>query len=70
MITTGNMKAIEGARSNQGQVGIVGSRFNEFIGSSWQTGAEDTLVRHGRHTENPPVWVPRHFGFSFAAQND
>ena len=41
------------------KVGIVVSRFNEFITSKLVEGAKDNLVRHGVKAENIDVyWVP------------
>ena len=41
------------------RVGLVASRFNEFIGSRLVAGAIDALVRHGcRPDDITEVWVP------------
>jgi len=41
------------------KVGIVVSRFNEFITSKLVEGAKDNLLRHGVKAENIDVyWVP------------
>ena len=44
------------------KVGIVASRFNDFITSKLIDGAVDTLVRHGVQEDNIEiVWVPGAF---------
>lgn len=57
------MKVIEGAFSGEGlKIGIIASRFNEFITSKLVSGAEDCLKRHGVADENMSVaWVPGAF---------
>ena len=47
------MKILEGnvVGSNM-KIGIVASRFNEFIVSKLVSGAEDALIRHGVDTNN------------------
>ena len=47
------MKTIEGQLTAQGQkIGIVASRFNDFIVSHLISGAEDTFVRHGGNSDD------------------
>lgn len=57
------MKVIEGVYSGEGlKIGIIASRFNEFITSKLVSGAEDCLKRHGVTDENMSVaWVPGAF---------
>ena len=57
------MKVIEGVFSGEGlKVGIIASRFNEFITSKLVSGAEDCLVRHGVDGDDISVaWVPGAF---------
>ncbi|MBQ3471906.1 MAG: 6,7-dimethyl-8-ribityllumazine synthase [Clostridia bacterium] len=57
------MKVIEGIYSGEGlKVGIIASRFNEFITSKLVSGAEDCLVRHGVDGDDISVaWVPGAF---------
>ena len=57
------MKVIEGVFSGEGlKIGIIASRFNEFITSKLVSGAEDCLKRHGVADENMSVaWVPGAF---------
>ena len=51
------------------KVGIVVSRFNEFITSKLLGGAEDGLVRHGVKEEDITVaWVPGAFEIPLIAQ--
>ncbi|HEX7065543.1 MAG TPA: 6,7-dimethyl-8-ribityllumazine synthase [Bacillales bacterium] len=51
------------------QIGIVVSRFNEFITNQLLDGAENTLKRHGVSEENIDVaWVPGAFEIPFAAK--
>ncbi len=54
---------LEGKLTAQGiRVGIVASRFNEFITSRLLSGAMDGLVRHGVQEEEVRVaWVPGAF---------
>lgn len=48
------------------RVGIVISRFNEFITSKLLSGAKDSLIRHGVKEENIDVyWVPGAFEIPF-----
>ena len=57
------MKKIEGKVVAEGmRVGIVASRFNEFITGKLVAGAEDGLVRHGVDGDDiSVVWVPGAF---------
>lgn len=57
------MKIFEGSFVNQGmKVGIVVSRFNDFITSKLLSGAEDALLRHNVSPDNIHVaWVPGAF---------
>ena len=57
------MKVIEGVYSGEGlKIGIIASRFNEFITSKLVSGAEDCLKRHGVADEDMSVaWVPGAF---------
>lgn len=51
------------------KIGIVASRFNEFIVSKLIGGAEDALVRHGVDTEDVDLaWVPGAFEIPVVAQ--
>ena len=44
------------------KIGIVVSRFNEFISGKLLSGAEDALRRHGVDTDHIEIaWVPRCF---------
>ncbi len=48
--------------SKEAKIGIVVSRFNEFITGKLLSGAVDTLLRHGVNDENISVaWVPGAF---------
>lgn len=57
------MKVIEGVYSGEGlKIGIIASRFNEFITSKLVSGAEDCLTRHGVADDDISVaWVPGAF---------
>lgn len=57
------MKVIEGKYSGEGiRIGIVASRFNEFITSKLVSGAEDCLTRHGVASDDiTAAWVPGAF---------
>lgn len=57
------MRTIEGKLIAEGlKVGIITSRFNEFIGSKLLSGAIDGLVRHGVDEQDIEVaWVPGAF---------
>ncbi|WP_429976741.1 6,7-dimethyl-8-ribityllumazine synthase [Enterococcus sp. AZ051] len=51
------------------KVGIVVSRFNEFITSKLVEGAKDNLVRHGVKAENIDVyWVPGAYEIPYITQ--
>ena len=64
------MKVVEGNLIAQGlKVGIVGGRFNEFIGSKLLSGAVDTLRRHGmEETDISVAWVPGAFEIPLIAK--
>lgn len=64
------MNIIEGKVVAQGvKIGIVASRFNEFIVSKLLAGARDALVRHGAADDDiTAVWVPGAFEIPLAAQ--
>ena len=57
------MKVLEGSYCGKGlKIGIIGSRFNEFIVSKLIGGAEDCLVRHGVDSDDISLaWVPGAF---------
>ncbi len=65
-----NMKVLEGKVVAQGmKVGIVASRFNEFIVSKLLAGAVDGLVRHGVEEDDiTAAWVPGAFEIPLVAQ--
>ncbi|MFL8669829.1 6,7-dimethyl-8-ribityllumazine synthase [Clostridioides difficile] len=51
------------------KIGIINSRFNEFITSKLLSGAEDCLLRHDVSSENIEiVWVPGAFEIPLVAQ--
>lgn len=64
------MKILEGNVVAQGtKVGIVASRFNEFIVSKLIGGAQDALVRHGVADDDITLaWVPGAFEIPLTAQ--
>jgi len=64
------MKTIEGNLTAAGQkVGIVASRFNDFIVGRLIEGAEDCFVRHGGDSDNLTlVYVPGAFEIPLVAQ--
>ena len=64
------MKTIEGKLIATGlKVGIVASRFNEFITGKLLGGAEDAFVRHGGKADDIEVaWVPGAFEIPLIAQ--
>ncbi len=64
------MNTFEGKLVNQGlRIGIVASRFNEFITSKLLSGCEDGLLRHDVSAENIDVaWVPGAFEIPFVAK--
>ncbi len=64
------MKILEGQLLAEGlKIGIVVSRFNEFITSKLLSGAEDTLRRHGANENDITVaWVPGAFEIPLIAK--
>ena len=64
------MKILEGQLLAEGlKIGIVVSRFNEFITSKLLSGAEDTLRRHGANADDITVaWVPGAFEIPLIAK--
>ena len=64
------MKILEGQLLAEGlKIGIVVSRFNEFITSKLLSGAEDTLRRHGAIEDDITVaWVPGAFEIPLIAK--
>ena len=64
------MKTLEGKLIATGlKVGIVASRFNEFITGKLLGGAEDAFVRHGGKADDIEVaWVPGAFEIPLIAQ--
>ena len=64
------MKILEGQLLAEGlKIGIVVSRFNEFITSKLLSGAEDTLRRHGAKEDDITVaWVPGAFEIPLIAK--
>ena len=64
------MNVIEGKVIGNGlKVGIVASRFNEFIVTKLIGGAQDGLIRHGVDDKDIDlVWVPGAFEIPLAAQ--
>lgn len=65
-----NIRVFEGNLIGQGlKVGIVVSRFNEFITSKLVSGALDALKRHGVAEQDVDLaYVPGAFEISFAAK--
>ncbi len=63
-------KVLEGNLVGTGlKIGIVVSRFNEFITSKLLDGAEDALKRHGVNEDDVTVvWVPGAFEIPLAAK--
>ena len=63
-------KVFEGQLSGRGmRIGVVVSRFNDFITSNLLDGARDGLVRNGVLEKDIDVaWVPGSFEIPFAAQ--
>lgn len=57
------MRVIEGIYKGEGlKIGIIASRFNEFITSKLVSGAQDCLTRHGVADDDISVaWVPGAF---------
>lgn len=64
------MKIIGGKLTGEGKkIGIVVSRFNEFITSKLLGGAQDILTRHGvSDVDITAVWVPGAFEIAPAAK--
>lgn len=64
------MKILEGKVVAQGtKIGIVASRFNEFIVSKLIGGAQDALIRHGvADNDITLAWVPGAFEIPLTAQ--
>lgn len=64
------MRVLEGnVVANGIKVGIVASRFNEFIVSKLVGGAQDALVRHGVADDDITLaWVPGAFEIPLTAQ--
>ena len=64
------MKILEGQLLAEGlKIGIVVSRFNEFITSKLLSGAEDTLRRHGANEDDITVaWAPGAFEIPLIAK--
>ena len=63
-VVEGKLVAKEGTK-----VGIIASRFNEFIVSKLLSGAVDGLVRHGVEEENiTAAWVPGAYEIPAVAQ--
>lgn len=64
------MRVLEGnVVANGTRVGIVASRFNEFIVSKLVSGAQDALLRHGVKDEDITLaWVPGSFEIPLTAQ--
>ena len=57
------MKVLEGNYCGKGlKIGLIGSRYNEFIVSKLIGGAEDCLTRHGVESDDISLaWVPGAF---------
>ena len=64
------MKVLEGNLTSNGQkIGIVASRFNEFITGKLLGGAIDAFVRHGGNEDDITVaWVPGAFEIPLVAK--
>ena len=64
------MKVLEGNLTSNGQkIGIVASRFNEFITGKLLGGAIDAFVRHGGNEDDITVaWVPGSFEIPLVAK--
>ena len=64
------MKVYEGKLIGEGlKIGIVASRFNEFITSKLISGAEDCLKRHGVRDEDITLaWMPGAFELPLMAK--
>ncbi len=63
-------KLFEGMLLGEGlKIGVVASRFNEFITRKLLDGAQDALLRHGVAADNIDVaWVPGAFEIPLVAQ--
>ncbi len=63
-------KLYEGMLLGEGlKIGVVASRFNEFITRKLLDGAQDALLRHGVAADNIDVaWVPGSFEIPLVAQ--
>ena len=64
------MNKLEGKLLGQGmRIGIVASRFNEFIVAKLVSGCEDGLLRHGVDGDDIDIaWVPGAFELPFIAK--
>ncbi|MEY8517671.1 6,7-dimethyl-8-ribityllumazine synthase [Lachnospiraceae bacterium 29-84] len=64
------MKILEGnVIANGAKIGIVASRFNEFIVAKLVGGARDALIRHGVNDDDISLaWVPGAFEIPLVAQ--
>ena len=64
------MKILEGKLVSESiKIGIVASRFNEFIVSKLLSGAQDSLIRHGVVDDDINVaWVPGAFEIPLVAK--
>ena len=64
-------KLFEGVLLGEGlKIGVVISRFNEFITSKLLEGTKDALLRHGVNQDNIDVaWVPGAFEIPLVARN-
>lgn len=64
------MRVIEGNVVAEGlKIGMVASRFNEFIVSKLVSGAQDALIRHGVSDDDIELaWVPGAFEIPLIAQ--
>ena len=64
------MNVFEGKLTGEGlKIGIVASRFNEFITSKLIAGAQDCLIRHGVKDEDISLaWVPGAFEIPIMAK--
>ena len=65
------MKTYEGKRvSKDIKIGIVASRFNDFITSKLLEGAKDALIRHQVNEDDIEIaWVPGAFEIPDRQQN-
>ena len=64
------MRVLEGkVVASEVKIGIVASRFNEFIVSKLVGGAQDALIRHGVADDDITLaWVPGAFEIPLTAQ--